>query len=143
MLASELNGLLIKFVEEVNPFKTMLVDGKWGCGKTFSINQFIEKNFKAKSIYLSLFGIKKEEDVVIRLSEYLDSTFIININGEYSIKSTLVEKPFNGLLIVLDDLERKGDGLSFSSIYGIINALRNIGFKVICICNSKPKYTRF
>lgn len=137
MLASELNGLLFKFVEEVNPFKTMLVDGKWGCGKTFSINQFIEKNFKAKSIYLSLFGIRKEEDVVIRLSEYLDSTFIININGEYSIKSSLIEKSFNGLLIVFDDLERKGDGLSFSSIYGIINALRNIGFKVVCICNSK------
>lgn len=137
MLVSGLNNILIGFVEETNPFKTMLIDGKWGCGKTFSVNQFIENNFKANNVYLSLFGINKEEDIAIRLSEYLDSTFIVNINGEYSIRQSLIEKPYNGLLVVLDDLERIGGGLSLSVIYGIVNALKNQGFKVICICNSE------
>lgn len=137
MIVSELNNKLTTFVKETNPFKTLLIDGKWGCGKTFSVNQFVTKNFKANHVYLSLFGIKKEEDIAIRLSEYLDSSFIININGEYSIRSSLIEKPYNGLLVVLDDLERKDSSLSLSSVYGIINALRNLGFKVICICNSE------
>ena len=137
MHVSKLNDLLIGFVGGDNPFKTMLIDGKWGCGKTYSVNQFIAKNFKTNNVYLSLFGIKKEEDIVIRLSEYLDSSFIVNINGEYSIRLSLIEKTYNGLLIVFDDLERKDSSLSLSSVYGIINALRNLGFKVICICNSE------
>lgn len=137
MLVSELDNLLVNFVKKDNPFKTMLIDGKWGCGKTYSINKIINKNFKANHIYLSLFGIKKEEDIVVRLSEYLDSTYITNINGEHSIKSSLIECLYNGLLVVFDDLERMDNALHLSAIYGIVNALRNLGFKIICICNSE------
>lgn len=136
MLISKLQNHLAYFCKKDNQFRAMLIDGEWGCGKTYSVSHFFQNNYEANHVYLSLFGLKNNEDIIVRLSEYLDSSFIVNIDGNFSLKSSLKELAYNGNIIIFDDLERVEDGLSFSSIYGIIDSLKNLGFKVICICHS-------
>lgn len=51
--------------EAIKDNMVVLVEGPWGCGKTYAINQFIKSKSlkKTKYIYESLFGIRKLEEI--------------------------------------------------------------------------------
>lgn len=133
MYVTDLKEFLADFSSEEDKTRTVLIDGLWGCGKTYNTKSFIDAESKTV-IYISLFGIDSKDEVALLLSEYLDSSFITTINGKCSVRSSIDEKPYCGTVIVFDDLERTG-GLSFSNVCGIVHALGKIGFKVICICD--------
>lgn len=136
MLSTKLSETLALFNKSRGRAESViLIDGKWGCGKTYAVNSFFN-SVSSPSVFLSLFGLKNSDDVIIRLSEYIDSSFIANINGHFELVPSPVEKKFNGNIIVFDDLERMSDGLKFSSFYGIVNSLKMLGFKIVCIVNS-------
>lgn len=130
--------------------RSIVIDGKWGAGKTYSVRRFLNtprkpkkeeredtvEGVKPNSIYISLFGINSPSEIVLKLAKTLDARLITNVNGNFSIVNPSFEKQFNKHIVVFDDLERKGKGLEFDSIFGIIDGLRNLGFKIVCVANS-------
>ncbi len=75
MLVTKLDEFLTSVYNDTNKFSTILISGKWGCGKTFSIKKFIYSEEKPNVIYLSLFGLNSKTDVFAILSEYLILVF--------------------------------------------------------------------
>ena len=58
MKISELNNYLVEYISN-DDIKSLLINGKWGIGKTYTITQFlknIESNKNIKAHYCSLFG---------------------------------------------------------------------------------------
>lgn len=137
MLATQLTYFLKNLYENINKYSTVLISGEWGCGKTYAINKFVNSEEKPNVIYLSLFGLNSKNDIFAILSEYLDSSFLMNVNGEFFVKPILEKTNYKHAMVVLDDLERKGKDLTFSTIYGIVDALRKLGLKTVCVINDK------
>lgn len=135
MLVTKIEDSLKLYLSNEDVF-SILIDGKWGCGKTHLIREFL-KNNKHNYIYLSLFGVNSINDIVIRLSEKIDSSYIVNINSNYFVPNTCEEKKYNKGLIIFDDIERKNAALSFEEICGIIWTLKTQGFKIISIIDSE------
>lgn len=134
MFVTNIKNLLFSFCFEDEQTRTLLIDGKWGCGKTYNVKKFLKNNPKQNVIYVSLFGTDNKEDVLSILSEYLDSSYVINVGGKKTLRSVIEEKPYCGYLIVFDDFERRKK-LELSNICGIVDALRSLGFKVVCVSN--------
>ena len=69
MKTKDLQNVLESFVTDGN--KSILINGKWGCGKTYQINQFmknIKKNHKHIPVYyLSAFGFKTIDELHTKL----------------------------------------------------------------------------
>ena len=66
-----------------SPHFAVLIEGEWGCGKTFFIKNLIkEKNFtKRNCLYLSLFGLKDIEAFRASLFEVSASQLSKFFNG--------------------------------------------------------------
>ena len=153
--------LVTKLAETLNSFylqsdsnkRSIIIDGKWGCGKTYNINCFLKGDAvlgrpKPNAVYISLFGISSATEIVLKLAAILDTKYINNINGNYSIVSSPFEKSYNNCIVVFDDLERKEDSLTFDAVFGIVDSLRKLGFKIVCVVNSRElakqlEYLRF
>ena len=139
MFATELQKELASFLVTEDKAGSLLIDGPWGCGKTYAINEFFE-NGAGKSIthfYCSLFGVPDSDSLVLRLAGKLDPKNIRIVNGHYFVESGFRARPYNRAVIVFDDLERKSRNLLFEELFGIIDALVNNGFKVIAVINSE------
>ena len=136
MLLTKLKYFLDTFYRDEDKTRTVMINGAWGSGKTFTVHSFVENN-NVNSIYLSLFGLKNPQDIFARLAEHLDSSYLDLVNGKYSIKPSFKELEYNNTLVVLDDLERKHDELKFVGIFGIIDSLRKLGFKIVAIIYDK------
>ncbi|MBQ7276477.1 MAG: hypothetical protein IJS58_04420 [Bacilli bacterium] len=144
MLATKINGFLKEYVKRDNKTYTVLFKGKYGCGKTYNINKFFneyndEKDNKEKLnyMYLSLFGAKSIDEIVVRLSVRIDSTYIISVDKHYFVPSLPVEKPYNGGIIILDDIDRMSNDVKFEELFGLITSLKMQGFKVLTIVNDE------
>ena len=137
MLVTQINSFLNSIYNDSNKLSTVLIYGKWGCGKTFAINEFVSSENKPNVIYVSLFGIGDKNDIFAILSEYLDSSFLARVNGDYFVKPAVEKASYKYALVVFDDLERKGEGLTYTAIYGIVDALRKQGIKVVCVINEE------
>ncbi len=166
----------------------VLIDGPWGVGKTYQINECVKKykkNKKVKFAYVSLFGTNSIDEIHTRLYQQLHpnkhiakncinlipaaiafmpyvgnvvgglenvlggSKKIANLmdkdltkdvialgekisvseHGNKSIKSKNVQ------IVILDDLERKAEELTFDIILGYINTLMFQGIKVVLVCD--------
>lgn len=74
MRANELLKPLTAFIKKEDPYKSILIDGAWGIGKTFEVKRATER--RKKVIYISLFGIKDMEalyrDLVALLYEVIE-----------------------------------------------------------------------
>ena len=136
MLVTELNTFLTSFIKRIERPSSLLVDGLWGCGKTFTIQKYLNDEYDSSHIYISLFGLDSVDSIVAQLSSRLDSSFIVNVGGRLSLVQPTIPTDFNDCIIVFDDLERKGPNLEFVSVYGVVDSLKTLGFNVICVCNS-------
>jgi hypothetical protein len=140
--------------------KAILIDGPWGCGKTFRIKNYIkelEQN-KKKVYYLSLFGIEsiekinsllygqiyKNKKALKTISEYLTNSIKIlpvignSISDNIALTlSKLNEKITAQAVIVFDDLERISKDLDYKSLLGYFFSLFESKIKIICLCSSK------
>lgn len=60
---NSLNSLLDIYLEDNTYSYAILIDGVWGCGKTFFIKKYINESVVAKNkkcIYISLYGLESE-----------------------------------------------------------------------------------
>lgn len=139
MFTTDLKKFLSDVYTNKETMKTILIEGKWGCGKTYAIKNFVgDEKERVNYLYLSLFGLSNSNDITMRLAEKLDSSFIINSGDSFIVKPSVKEDDYNNSIVIFDDLERKSKSLTFSSIYGIVNSLQMLGFKVICVvCEEK------
>lgn len=142
--------------ELTNIYKNVLINGEWGIGKTYFINNYSkDKN----SIYISLFGIDSLESFIFNIYLQIDSKIQgffrklnkklkgVNIGFQYGSISipyfegdiiNAIEKKTkdNKLLIIIDDLERKSSNINMEDILGTIENLNKIhNVSIIIIAN--------
>ena len=80
MNKENLKNFLINYIDDkINLEQAILINGKWGTGKTFFIKQFIDEVEKSrkdiKVIYISLFGINSIKDIREKIYESFNPIF--------------------------------------------------------------------
>lgn len=149
MLATKIPAFLKKLYSNESRFKTVLLDGKWGCGKTYGIELFVnDKKGRPNCIYISLFGAKTVNDIVLKLAEKLESKYIVEMGDDYYVADSPYDMDYNNTLIIFDDLERVSEDLKYESLYGVVDSLRKNGFKIVCVAcyeeaNDKKRFLQF
>ena len=82
-----IRSYLDKYIKYENPQFAVMLTGKWGCGKTYFIKDWIKsvellEKKKRKPIYISLYGIHSlaelRENINRQLHPFLTSTFVKN-----------------------------------------------------------------
>ena len=132
------------FNKDLDSYKSFLIDGSWGIGKSSFINTFLSKK---SYIYLSLFGIKDskelENNLFLELKNSNDKlNKLCQFYEPYNIKTNSFKNDFNNtfkdtLYVVLDDLEKKNDTITYKELFGLINALKGLNsVKIIVLCDS-------
>ncbi len=142
-----------------NVYKTILIDGDWGIGKTYLIkNKYKEGITKYdKVIYASIFGVNSISEINLYIYKELHNfkgwfkkryddwlggkelgIFSISIPfPEIKSTSSFMEKENKKILIIIDDLERKSNNLDINELMGLFESLSNIdNVEVILIANS-------
>lgn len=142
-----------------NRKKTILIEGNWGIGKTYSYREFI-KNNNLNDIYISLFNIldvneidkkiifkyflKDNNDILENIkikteniiNKVLDKFAGINLKDFFEIIDINTLDFSKDTIICFDDLERLDDQLNFKNILGKIEQLHN-KVTIVIICNTE------
>lgn len=136
-------------------YKSILVNGEWGIGKTYFIKQFLERK---DYIYVSLFGISSFEDLKNQIYSELNRVLGFIKKNLKKLKNTNIGIPWfslsvpyfetnitkaienrtksKNLIIVIDDLERKSESISFSELLGMIESIGQIkGANILLVAN--------
>ncbi len=152
----ELLSIIKDYVIEQDTEYAILINGDWGCGKTFYWKNTIYSMLmslnvngnKLHPIYISLFGLKNVDEIMDKIAiQYyaprvtknaLISAIRISVQKKLQIDNfkdivhTLFK--FNNVIICFDDLERTE--IPMKEILGYINSLiEHNKFKVLIICN--------
>ena len=154
MRTNDLIEVLDNFVSSDNN-KSILIDGPWGCGKTHQIRDFIDKHKSIKIVYLSLFGHKSIESInaaIYQQTSVVKNFFLNTVKVVPSILNSVpivkdyvpaIDLQLNinknikrESIIIFDDLERIGEDVSYSDLFGYINTLFGCGCKVMCCVSS-------
>ncbi|MCZ6836859.1 MAG: hypothetical protein O7G85_13870 [Planctomycetota bacterium] len=147
-------------------YKSAIFKGQWGIGKTFYWHKFVRDNmdvlkdsFQAYS-YVSVFGASTISDIKTSIfnnykptdnkSRYrhidklkphikiLKSLNLPYLDSTDFISDYLENNLFKNMLICFDDLERKEEDISMSSLLGLITHLKEEkGCKIILIHNDE------
>lgn len=159
MNVCEIDNILNNFFENRNS-NALLIDGPWGCGKTYQINEIIkEKKNKYDIYYISLFGLESIDEINTKLyfkihkirkhsKIFKNALFMVSkaipIIRELNITDaldnqlgTFDKKIKKKSIIVFDDLERLSSAVSYDNLLGYINGLFMSGCRIICLSNSK------
>ena len=135
MKTCDLQNVLESFITDNN--KSILINGKWGCGKTYQISKFMKDakdNHKEVSIYyLSAFGFKTIDELHTKLFSLISpKSKILKLGHIISPAIALIPNCGNGLLESLDrginsiEVNRK------SNLYTNINN-KNNKLKIVII----------
>lgn len=153
-----MESMLEKFFKDKN-IKSLVIDGPWGCGKTYCVREFIKKHEKVEKInYVSLFGYDSIDEINSKL--YFANHKIIGFLRRFDVVPRFVDLGVFGLvnisisqslgwvlrifehdqklkdyIVVFDDAERILD-FSFDKIIGYFNSLIEQGCRIICIMSS-------
>lgn len=143
----------------------ILIDGKWGIGKTYAIERFLGngERRREKIYYLSLFGFKDVEllhkELYAKLHPVLAGTARALsyvslaaplIKGGVTVNTEKIKEDFQDAsgkgklytrkrktVVIFDDLERVAAGKEgFIALLGYFSRLINEGIKVVAVCNS-------
>ena len=141
MNKNELLNVLKEFI--VSKDNVILIDGKWGSGKTYLLNEFIKDYKETPIYYVSLLGKRNIDDINTSLYMEVHKDEVI-----HSIVPTSVS-PFNDVssldyilkinnkckyLVILDDLERYGS-THYDEFLSYVSSLVLKGVKVIVVSN--------
>ena len=137
------------YIDNKDPY-ALQIDGEWGSGKTFFINEFSKTTQKAKVIYFSIYGyddfqnLKTEllsqiateldKSSIIKKGNKILSTFkLFNINSNFVLNSIvlsdialkkaiqhILEKNNETIVVVIDDLERLSEKIELQDFLGFI-----------------------
>lgn len=160
---SPIGESLLKFLSD-DTLKVAVIKGEWGIGKTFFWRNFFSEakeklNFRAYS-YVSLFGaqeigdlkrqvfsnfemldeqgLSKHLEKLKPISAVLKSIEIPYLNSSGPINDLIESKLIENFLICFDDLERKEESISGSSVLGLISQLKEEkSCKIILIYNDR------
>ena len=144
--------ILKEYIESKNTDYAVLIDGNWGCGKTFFVENSIIKKFKEqeiekdgkkkkiKFIYISVYGIK---DIKI-INKVFESVYdIVSVFKELpkipkdSVRNLIeILQNQRNYIMVFDDIERSE--IPISELLGYINDfVEHKKIKTILISNEK------
>jgi hypothetical protein len=154
---------LLKFLND-DTLSVAVLKGEWGIGKTFFWRNFLSEakdklDFRAYS-YVSLFGAQEIDDLKRQvfsnfemldpkslskhleklkpISDVLKSIEIPFLNSSGPINDLIASKLIDHFLICFDDLERKEESISGSSVLGLISQLKEEkSCKIILIYNDR------
>jgi hypothetical protein len=160
---SPIEESLLKFLSD-DTLRVAVLKGEWGIGKTFFWRNFFNKtkeelSFRAYS-YVSLFGaqeigdlkrqvfsnfemldekgLSKHLEKLKPISAVLKSIEIPYLNSSGPINDLIESKLIDNFLICFDDLERKEEAISGSSVLGLISQLKEEkSCKIILIYNDR------
>lgn len=136
-------------------YKSILVNGDWGIGKTYFIKQFLKDK---DHMYVSLFGINSFEDFKNQIYSELNRTLGFLKKGLKKLENTNIGIPWfslsvpyfetnitkaienrtksKNLIIVIDDLERKSENINFAELLGMIESIGQIkGANILLVAN--------
>lgn len=145
---------------EQDGLQRVTINGKWGIGKTWQIDQFCQKYKKSKDvriIKLSLFGKKSVDDLNNMMYSAIDGKMRKFFKGALDVISKLSVSYFylsanipnlsyivghtdlknKKLLIIFDDFERKSELLCCKELFGYIDDLcsTNKNIRVCLVMN--------
>lgn len=150
----------------------IIINGKWGIGKTYQVNQYIEacqNKEEFKIIKISLFGKKSIEEVNNIIFDELKSKFksfvnwllnyLSNVSVSVGVKNVGINIPIpvpdlshflnkqslegKKLLLVFDDLERKNPALTIKELFGYIDVLcSNNPLVKVCLVLNKDEFSQ-
>lgn len=164
MKTNKIKTLLTNF--ENNNQKSFIVDGPWGVGKTYQINEYLKskRNNNLEIIYISLFGKRNIDEIhteiyskihpkisliknsipyispAIQLIPYVGDSLNNSLNllfNDTSKPNNLSNKNKKKYIVILDDLERVDEDFKYVNLLGYVNQLFLSGIKVAAICNSE------
>jgi hypothetical protein len=156
MKSTGIKEILEQFVSN-SSFQFVLIDGPWGCGKTYAVEKFITSHKKIPIYYVSMFGIKSIDEINLRLYQqsrkktiFAKKTLMFackaikaipNIGGigdalDFQLGQMDNSKLKGKTLIVLDDLERLSSTVSFIELLGYMNELSLSQCKIVCLISS-------
>lgn len=155
MKSIELSDNLNKLIKN-SGYRSILIDGPWGCGKTYEINKFMSKT-KRGCIYVSLFGLEsideinteiykashpklaKANKVFTTISKAVAPVkYVGSISDALSFQLNNIDKTKikESLIIIIDDLERLSKKIDYKDLVGYINKLFFSKARVVCLCST-------
>ena len=141
-------------------YKTVLIDGDWGIGKTYLIKNKFIKEKKYKTIYASVFGLNSTSELNLYiLSEmnkvlgFLKKGYDILSGKDFGILSVSFQLPEvknkssfflkhkskkENIVIIIDDIERKSQNIDMNELMGFFETISNIeNVELILIANTE------
>lgn len=156
MKIEDIGGVIEKFLAQKDSYTTVLIDGKWGCGKTTQVHKTIGKIKSKDIVYVSLFGIKNINELtpcftnigkgiktagtvvsagtsLIPLVGPAISSGLSNVLDKYDDKKIIKRKK----VFIFDDLERIDTDMSLISLLGFFNTLTMNDCRILCLSSLK------
>ena len=156
MKIEDIGGVIEKFLTQKDSYTTILIDGRWGCGKTTQVHKTIDKIKNKDIIYISLFGIKSLNELsacftnigkgiktagavistgtsLIPLVGPAISSGLSNVLDKYDDKKIIKRKK----VFIFDDLERIDKDMSLISLLGFFNKLTMKDCRILCLSSLK------
>lgn len=155
MKSIELSTNLNKLIED-SGYRSILIDGPWGCGKTYEINKFM-KQTKRECIYVSLFGLESIDEInteiykashpkLVKANKIINTIskavapvkYVGSIGDALSYQLNNIDKTKikESMIIILDDLERLSSKIDYKDLVGYINKLFLSKARIVCLCSS-------
>ena len=152
MKANELSKYLETLLS-ISKYRSILVDGPWGCGKTYEIREFIKKH-KNKCIYVSLFGLETIDEInteiyrqshkgrvrVAKVSNAISKAvapvkYVSNIADALAFQLNEIDtsRIKKSKIVIVDDLERLSKLIEYKDLVGYINKLLMNEARIICL----------
>ena len=156
MKSNELSKNLDKVLSDSN-FRSVLIDGPWGCGKTYEVQEYIKKN-KRKCIYVSLFGLETIDEINTEIykqshkcrlkmskmtnliSKAISPVKYVNNVADalaFQLNDIDASKIKKSKIVFLDDLERLSKHIEYKDLVGYANKLFMNKVRVVCLVSLK------
>lgn len=153
MNIKKINDILKEYKNNTHKKNAILIDGPWGCGKTYTVLNGLSK-YK-KTIYISLFGVESIDEIneKIYAKQHRIKYFFSRhkLHGTKLLKKIeKIREMYNDLTysgeknkykntkcdIVFDDLERVSDKIAFKDLLGYVDSLYLNNNNIICLIDS-------
>ena len=164
MIGADIYDILKSFLDDSN-YRAILIDGKWGIGKTYQVKKFLEslkRKDRKKIYYFTVFGTESGDELNTKIYRKLhpfwsitkvgyktisksvdavaglinSSSINIKANLDYVLDLVKPEKVKKNPILIFDDIERFSDD-NFSMFLGLIYKFNLQGARVICLTSSE------
>lgn len=152
MKSNEINNNLEDFFNK-SQYRSILIDGPWGCGKTFEVQKFIVKH-KKECAYVSLFGLETLDEINTEIFKQCNPKLAKVVAVSSVVSKAISAVPYVGgidsalsyvlgnydqnkikksKIIILDDLERLSIKIEYKDLVGYINRLFMGEVRIVCL----------